>query len=114
MNMQEAQKRAYRNKINKGFNTTDVCKEICFMQNEVSEVFEAYFKNKDTIGEELADVVIFAMGIAEILGKDLESEIIRKLDINDKRQYKLVSGIYVKVNESECEQVGENGNGEQS
>ena len=56
----------------------------------------AWLKKKDDLGEELADVVIYLMGISEILGLDLENEIINKIDKNAKRIYKEVNGILVK------------------
>ena len=54
-------------------------------------------KKKDDVGEELADVVIFTMGLSEILGVDLESEIINKINKNSKRVYKTVDGVLMKV-----------------
>ena len=49
------------------------------------------------IAEELADVVIFTMGLSEILGVDLESEIINKINKNSKRVYKTVDVVLMKV-----------------
>ena len=40
------------------------------------------------IGEELADVAIFLLGIAEILDKDLGVEIIEKMKVNKNRIYR--------------------------
>lgn len=54
-------------------------------------------RKKDDVGEELADVVIFTMGLSEILGVDLESEIINKINKNSKRVYKTVDGVLMKV-----------------
>lgn len=58
---------------------------------------DAWLKKKDDVGEELADVVIFTMGLSEILGVDLESEIINKINKNSKRVYKTVDGVLMKV-----------------
>jgi len=33
----------------------------------LSEAYEAYYKKKDNLGEEMADVIIYLLGIAEIL-----------------------------------------------
>lgn len=60
------------------------------LYGEVGEAYEAYRKKKDDLREELVDVVIYLMGIAEILGKNLEKEILRKLEINEKRKYKKI------------------------
>ena len=78
MNLKEMQKEILQNKINKGFNTTDINKEFCLLYGEVSEAYDAYRKNKDDLGEELADIAIYLLGISEILGKNLEEEIINK------------------------------------
>ena len=37
------------------------------------------------------------MGIAELLNIDLESEISKKLEINEKRKYKKINGVNIKV-----------------
>ena len=88
MNLKEMQKEVLQNKINKGFNTTDINKEFCLLYGEVSEAYDAYRKNKDDLGEELADIAIYLLGISEILGKNLEEEIINKIEINKNRKYK--------------------------
>ena len=86
MNLKEIQKEILQNKINKGFNITDINKEFCLLYGEVSEAYDAYRKNKDDLGEELADIAIYLLGISEILGKDLEEEIINKIEINKNRK----------------------------
>ena len=47
MDMHELQKDIWQNKINKGFNITNVDKEFCLLYGEVAEAYEAYRKNKD-------------------------------------------------------------------
>ncbi len=82
------QKEVMRNKVEKGFNTTDVFREFCRAYEELSEAFSKYDKGQEKVAEELADVAIYLLGISEILGFDLEKEILRKIEINKKRQYK--------------------------
>lgn len=72
------QKEIYQNKVNKGFNVTDINKEFCFTYGEVAEAYEAWRKKKDDLGEELADVAIYLLGLSEILGINLEDEIQKK------------------------------------
>ena len=69
------------------------------MQGEIAEFYEAYRKHLPTIGEELADIGIYLMGIAEILHLDLEQEIIRKMDINRERQYTQINGVDTRISE---------------
>ena len=97
MNMKEMQKEIWQNKINKGFNTTDVNKEFCLLYAEVSEAYEAWKKKKDDLGEELADIAIYLMGLSEMLGFDLEYEIINKVKKNEKRVYKQIDGVNIRI-----------------
>jgi NTP pyrophosphatase (non-canonical NTP hydrolase) len=54
-------------------------------------------EKKDDLGEELADVAIYLLGMAEILGIDLEKEIMQKMEKNTKRVYEHHDGISVRV-----------------
>jgi len=99
MNMKEIQKEIWQNKLNKGFNTTDVNKEFCLLYGEVAEAYDAYRKKKDDLNEELADIAIYLMGLSEMLGFDLETEILKKVDKNGKRVYKNIDGVNVRVSD---------------
>ena len=57
VDLKELQKRVYENKINKGFNVTDISKKFCLAYEEMAEAYEAYRKKKNDLGEELAYVV---------------------------------------------------------
>ena len=87
VDLKELQKEVMRNKIEKGFNTTDVAIEFCRAHEELSEAFSKFNKNQDGVAEEFADVAIFLLGICEILGYDLEKELLRKMEINKNRKY---------------------------
>ena len=78
VDLKKLQKEIYQNKVDKGFNVTDVNKEFCLTYGEVAEAYEAWRKKKDDLGEELADVAIYLLGLSEILGIDLEDEIQKK------------------------------------
>ena len=97
MDMKELQEKILENKINKGFNTTDINLEFCLMYGEVAEAFDAFRKNKDDLGEELADIAIYLLGLSEILEIDLEEEILNKVNKNEKRVYKNIDGVNVRV-----------------
>lgn len=88
VDLKELQKEVMRNKIEKGFNTTDVALEFCRAHEELSEAFSKFNKNQDGVAEEIADVAIFLLGMAEILGYDLEKELVSKIEINKNRKYK--------------------------
>ena len=89
MELEEMQKEAWNNKVNKGFNTTNVEKEFCLLTSEVGEAYMAYLRNKDGLGSELADIAIYLMGLSQMLGYSLKEEIEKKMEINKNRKYKL-------------------------
>ena len=97
MSLKQMQKEVWKNKLEKGFNTTNVEKEFCLLYGEVAEAYEAYRKKKDDLNEELADVAIYLMGLSEMLGYDLEEEIRKKEKKNAKRIYKNVDGVKIRV-----------------
>lgn len=96
MEIKEMQKRIYQNKLNHGFNVSNVELEFCLLEGELSEAFEAYIKKHDNLGEELADVAIYLMGLSQILGIDLQTEIENKMKVNESREYVKVNGVLVK------------------
>ena len=81
MNMKEIQKEIWDNKVNKGFNIADVNKEFCLLYGEVAD----------------ADVAIYLMGLSEMLGFDLEEQILNKVSKNKKRVYKDINGVNVRI-----------------
>lgn len=94
--LKKLQKDVYQNKLDKGFNVTDLNMEFCLLYGEVGEAVQAYYKKLPELGEELADIAIYLLGISEILGIDLEDEILKKVEKNKKRVYKKVDGRYIK------------------
>lgn len=100
IDLKQKQKEVIQNKINHGFNTTDISMEFCLANGELGEAYIAWLKKQDDVGEELADVAIYLLGIAEILNIDLEKEIKNKIEKNSKRIYRKNSkGILVKEDE---------------
>jgi len=97
INLKKLQKEIFKNKLNKGFNTNDINKEFCFTYAELSEAYDAYRKKKDDLGEELADVAIYLMGLSEMLEINLEDEISKKIAKNEKREYKNIDGVNIRT-----------------
>lgn len=97
IDLNKIQKEILQNKLQKGFNTTDIHKEFCYIYEELAEANRAYYKKLPEVGEELADVAIFLLGLAEILKINLEKEILLKVKINKKRKYKIVGGAAIKL-----------------
>jgi len=87
VNLKELQKEVMRNKLEKGFNTTDTSLEFCRAHEELSEAFSKYNKGQDGVAEEFADVMIFILGMCEKFGFDMEKELVKKIEKNKKRKY---------------------------
>jgi NTP pyrophosphatase (non-canonical NTP hydrolase) len=97
MDIQSGQKLVWENKVAKGFNTTDVPIEFCLLHGEAAEAFDAWRKGREDVGEELADVAIYLLGLAEMTGVDLQGEIEAKVAKNASRVYhRLPNGALVK------------------
>ena len=99
VDLKELQKQIYQNKLDKGFNVTDVNKEFCLIYGEVSEAYEAWRKKKEDVGEEIADIAIYLMGLSEILGINFEEEILKKVNKNKYREYKVIDGVNTRIKE---------------
>jgi NTP pyrophosphatase (non-canonical NTP hydrolase) len=98
MNITDVQAAAWKNKLDKGFNTTDVPLEFCYLSAEVAEAFDAWRKGRADLGEELADIALFLMSLAEMNGVDLQAEVERKLAKNALRTYATgATGLPVRV-----------------
>ena len=90
MELRDVQSTAWKTAVAKGFNVEhdmDIPWEISLLHAEVSEAFEAWRKDPDEMGSELADVIIFAAKIGEFLGLDLDKAVERKLEKNAGRTY---------------------------
>jgi hypothetical protein len=97
VDIRSGQKLAWENKVAKGFNTTDVPLEFCLLQGEVAEAFDAWRKERGTVGEELADAAIFLLSLAEMTGVDLQEAVEAKIAKNASRAYRpLGNGVLVK------------------
>lgn len=94
--LKSLQKRVLANKIAHGFNTSNIELEFLLTYEELAEAFEAWRKKKPDLGEELADVMIYLMGLAEILGFDLDKEVAAKMAKNEKRRYIRKNGVLLK------------------
>lgn len=89
VSLDELQKRVYQNKVNKHFNLTNIHQEFCYIYGEVAEAYDAWYKKqgKEALSLELADIAIYLLGLAEMLGISLEDSILKKIAINEKRVY---------------------------
>lgn|GEM_PF-944057 len=103
MEIRAAQEMAWHNKRDKGFNMNDVPLEFGLLTAEVGEAFTAWRKRLDDFGEELADIAIYLLAIAEMNGIDLDTEVRKKIEKNAARTYeRTTDGTLTRVDEPEC------------
>ncbi|MDH6574724.1 MazG nucleotide pyrophosphohydrolase domain-containing protein [Kitasatospora sp. MAP5-34] len=100
MEIRSAQKLAWENKNLKGFNTTDVALEFGLLTAEVGEAFTAWRKRLPDFGEELADVFLYLVAVAEMNGIDLDHEVTLKIEKNGRREYQRTEhGVPIRVSD---------------
>jgi hypothetical protein len=103
------QAEAWRLKGVHGFNTTDVPLNFMLLTEELGEAFSAWRKDRPSLGDELADVAIFLLGLAQMTGVDLQDAVEAKLAVVAGRSYApLPNGTLVK----EHRKGGSDGHGE--
>lgn len=95
MDLSELQKEIYQNKVNRGFNITDLGKEIILMTEELGELARAYKKSnkkavqeinkKDEIIDAIGDLMVYCLGLCEMLGVD-SKKILEKIVENNKNR----------------------------
>lgn len=89
----------YANKVAKNFNVTDIPMEICYLHGEVSEIWDAYIRKNGSVGEEMADVMIYLLGLSRILDIDLEAELLKKIEKNQRRVYRMEDGVNRRISD---------------
>lgn len=105
MDFRSGQKLAWDNKVAKGFNRTDVPLEFGLLHGELAEAFDAWRKGSGELGEELADVAIYLLGLAEMTGIDLQDEVEAKIAKNAARIYRsLPNGVLAKSTDESGQQ----------
>jgi len=93
LTLRQIQKRIWENKVSKGFNTTDIGRDLLYLAEELGEAVKAFRKgNKDELAEEAVDLIIYALGLLEMLGRDGYQELIKKMEKNEKRDYEATKG----------------------
>ena len=100
LNLKDIQSQVWANKLAKGFNTTDIEKEFNLTYAELAEAYEAYRKQLGNVGEELADVLIYLLSLAKMFNVDLEKEVLAKVEVNRKREYKAVGAHKIRTKEA--------------
>ena len=102
LTLRQIQKRIWENKVRKGFNTTDVSKDLLYLTEELGETVRAYRKgDNDNLAEEIVDLIIYSIGLLEMIGKDAYEELIKKMEKNEKREYTGEKGAFKQLREDQ-------------
>ncbi len=65
----DLQKLIYQNKVRRGFNVTDVGKEIMLMTEELGELCEAeIFNRQEDCIDAIGDLMVYCLGLSEMFG----------------------------------------------
>ena len=91
MTIKALQKELHQNALDHGWweDVRPIPEILCLIHSEVSEALEAYRDDDmENFAEELADVAIRVLDAAEGYEIDLESEILKKHEINKTRPYR--------------------------
>ena len=96
-NLNDLQKEIYQNKVDRGFNVTDIGKEIILMTEELGELARAYknsdkknareINNKEKIIDAIGDLMVYCLGLCEMVGIDSEKVISDVVENNKKRTH---------------------------
>lgn len=86
--IRDIQAAAWENKLAKGFNISDVPLEFGLLTAEIGEAFTAWRKDLPDYGEELADIFLYLVAVAEMTGIDLADAVTRKMAVNAARTYR--------------------------
>lgn len=95
MDLNKLQKEIYQNKVDRGFNVTDVGKEIVLMLEELGELARAYKNSnkkparetnqKEEMVDAIGDLMIYCLGLCEMLGVNSE-EVLKRIAENNRRR----------------------------
>lgn len=101
MNLRDIQDRTWKNKVDKGFNTTNIEREFNYTYAELAEAYDAYRKASPELAMELADTLFFVLSLSRMLGIDIEAAVTQKMELNEARRYRPHNGHNIKLNQSE-------------
>ncbi len=97
IDLSKLQQEIYQNKVNRGFNVTDVGKEIVLMAEELGELARAYKNSnklparetdqRDEMIDAVGDLMVYCLGLCEMLGADGEDVLWRIVQNNKNRNH---------------------------
>jgi predicted house-cleaning noncanonical NTP pyrophosphatase (MazG superfamily) len=89
LNLTSLQKEIYESGVKDNSFKSDVPVGFCQLMRKVTESYDSWVNRDNNTGEKLAEIMILTLGIAEMLGYDVEREIKKKIDTDDSAGEKL-------------------------
>jgi NTP pyrophosphatase (non-canonical NTP hydrolase) len=97
IDLHQLQQEIYQNKVNRGFNVTDVGKEIVLMAEELGELARAYKNSnklparetdrRDEMIDAVGDLMVYCLGLCEMLGANSEDVLLQIVENNKRRSH---------------------------
>jgi NTP pyrophosphatase (non-canonical NTP hydrolase) len=97
LDLHRLQKEIYANKVARGFNVTDVGKEIVLMVEELGELARAYknsdkqpaaaISHKEEMVDAVGDLMVYCLGLCEMLGVDSKEVLVTIVKNNQSRTH---------------------------
>lgn len=89
MDSKRAQKEIFENKKRRGFNTTDIGKEIILLMEELGELAKAYRdNNEEEIADAVGDIMVYCLGLCEVIGVNSEELLKKTIENNRTRTHR--------------------------
>lgn len=102
LTFKQLQQRIRQNKKNKKLPLDDPFVDLAWVNEELGELAMALRrKDKGGIIEECVDVMVLSLGIFEMYKRDCYEEVLKKIMINEKRQYKKLGQYNVRTKETD-------------
>jgi NTP pyrophosphatase (non-canonical NTP hydrolase) len=97
IDLRELQREIYANKVRRGWNVTDVGKEIVLMVEELGELARAYknsnklpaaeIDQREEIVDALGDLMVYCLGLSEMMGVNTEEVLAAIVENNKARSH---------------------------
>lgn len=97
IDLHELQQEIYANKVRRNWNVTDVGKEIVLMVEELGELARAYknsnklsaaeIDQRDEIIDAIGDLMVYCLGLSEMMGVNAEEVLTKIVDNNKDRSH---------------------------
>jgi len=97
IDLQELQRAIYANKVRRGWNVTDVGKEIVLMVEELGELARAYknsnklpapeIDQREEIVDAIGDLMVYCLGLSEMMGVNAADVLTQIVENNKGRSH---------------------------